>query len=226
MRGTRPQSYIVTLDESSDARFRKHGLIPIYTDGTHFLSVIKESLIKQKQMLPDDSFKTVKLFLRKVEFEHDRLSDERNFKKHPEDIYALCYQDGLKHALERMIALQNTGYYSHRCNIVNAIKSYLEIKKETLKIGKYQDVSYIEGYINGLTIILFCESKKNLPLLKLAPLFHIFGYKGNLTNFSGYIKGRKNAKNLHKNAYKYAIKIIKNMIGDSDLVYHHTPFLL
>jgi hypothetical protein len=42
MKDIRPQSYIVTLDKSSDARFLKHGLIPIYTDGTHFLSVLKK----------------------------------------------------------------------------------------------------------------------------------------------------------------------------------------
>lgn len=224
MKDLLPHSYIVTLDESSDARFRELGLTPIYTDGTHFLSVLKNRLIEKNEMLSDDIYERVKLFLYKVELEHNKFTHQANLQRHPEDIYSFCYQDGLKHALERMIALQNTGYYSHRCNIVNAIKSYDKIQKEKLKIGKYQDVSYIEGYINGLTIILFSE--KELPLLTLVPLFYIFGYKGNLTNFSEYKKGRKNAENLHKRAFKYANKLVENVIGDSNLVYHHTPFLL
>jgi hypothetical protein len=166
----------------------------------------------------------VKLFLSIIDSEHDKFSSQAKLQKHPEDIYTFAYQDGLKHALERMIALQNTGYYSHRCNIVNAIKSYNGFKKEKLKIGKYHDVSYIEGYINGLTIILFSGNK--LPLLRWIPLFYIYGYKGNLTKFSEYKKIRKNAENLHKKAYKYAKEIVKNVIGDSNLIYHHTPFLL
>jgi SIR2-like domain len=224
MKDILPQSYIVTLDDKSDARFHKLGLTPIYTDGTHFLSVLKNSLIEQNKMFPDDRFEIVKLFLSIVDLEHDNFSLQVNWQKHPEDIYTFCYQDGLKHALERMIALQNTGYYSHGCNIVNAIKSYEKFKKEKVKIGKYQDVAYIEGYINGLSIILI--NKDQLRFLKVIPLFYIFGYKGNLTTMSEYKKGRKNAENLHKKAFKHANKIVENMLGDSKLVYHHTPFLL
>jgi len=223
MKGLRPQSYIVTLDESSDARFHKHGLIPIYTDGTHFLSVLKKNLIEHNQMLPDDRFEIVKLILSIVDLEHDTFSLQVNWQKHPEDIYTFCYQDGLKHALERMIALQNTGYYSDGCNIVNAIKFYEKFKKEKVKIEKYQDVAYIEGYINGLSIILI--NKDTHRFLKVIPLFYIFGYKGNLTTMSKYKKGRNNAENLHKKAFKHAIKIVENMLGDSNLAYHHTPFL-
>ena len=90
MKGLLPQSYIVTLDKSSDARFKKHGLIPIYTDGTHFLSVLKNRLIKQNQMLPDDRFEIVDLLLSKVYSEHEKFSNQINWQKHPEDIYSLC----------------------------------------------------------------------------------------------------------------------------------------
>jgi hypothetical protein len=218
-----PQSYIVTLDESSDARFREHKLIPIYTDATHFLSVLKKRLIDKDLMLPDNIYNKVKAFLYKVNIEHDKFSQQNNIEKHPEDIYTFCYQDGLKHALERIIALKNTGYYSHGCNVVNQIKAYEKLKKEKMKKSKYPDVSYIEGYITGLYTVLICKAEPTL--LKLNPLFYIFGCEKNLTNYTDYKKYRKNAEKLHKKAYKYAQRIVKEEIRNSDLIYHHIPFL-
>jgi hypothetical protein len=224
MKDIRPHSYIVTLDKSSDADFHEHGLTPIYTDGTHFLSVLKHRLIEQNQMLSDDRYEIVKAFLSIVYLEHEKFSAYANLQKHPEDLYTFCYQDGLIHALERIIALKKTGYYSHACNIINTVNSYKQLKKERVKFGKYHDVSYIEGYINGN--IVFLINKTELHSLKYLPLYYIYGYKGDVRNLSEYGKIRKNAANLHKKAFKTAKIIVENVIGDSDLSYHHTPFLL
>ena len=62
-------------------------------------------------------------------------------------------------------------------------------------------------------------------MLQLTPLFYIYGCEDNLTNMSQYKKARKNAEKLHKKAFKYANKFVENKLGDSRIVYHHTPFL-
>lgn len=66
MRGLRPQSYIVTLDRASNDRFLKKGLVPIYTDGAHFVSMVKQRLISEKQMVEDERYDRVASLLRYV----------------------------------------------------------------------------------------------------------------------------------------------------------------
>lgn len=65
-------------------------------------------------------------------------------------IFTAAYQDGLIHAFERMLAMARTGQYSHRHDLANQIRQYIKIKKQNLHARRYEDVAYIEGYINGL----------------------------------------------------------------------------
>jgi hypothetical protein len=151
MKGLCPQSYIVTLDPSSDARFREKGLIPIYTDATYFISKVKQRFVTEHQLLDDERFAGVEKLLKRVVHAHHGLSgiDAREF---PDVVFGLSHQDGLIHALERILALKNTGYYSHACNPRNTAELYLrKIRPEKLRRRKYHDVAYVEGYVDGLT---------------------------------------------------------------------------
>jgi SIR2-like domain len=54
-----PTSYIVTLDREGVERYRELGLIPIFTDATYFISVLKRHVIKDDDMLDDRQFAKV-----------------------------------------------------------------------------------------------------------------------------------------------------------------------
>lgn len=220
MRGLRPQSYIVTLDKASDQRFREHGLLPIYTDGTYFVSEIKKKLVENGDMLADDRFDDIYDLLEEVLLLHSGLG-QINLKKHPDAVYANSYQDGLIHALERILKLRNTGYYSHRCKPRDTILSYEDLQKEKRKAKRYHDVAYIEGYMNGLLFLLADDDMR-----EAIPLYYVMGHKSTIQDFKEYKKISRDSQRLHKGAYKFAEELVAKKIGSGSLTFHHTPFLL
>lgn len=213
-----PQSYIVTTDEASKERFEKMGIHPIITDATFFLKGIKEHLVDEGYLLPDDIYDDVYETLMKLEIEHKKLSETFGIYNNPEVIFCTNYQDGLIHAFERILNKKKTGEYSHPCNIISLLKGYDEIRREKLKHKVYHDVAYIDGYTSGLTFLLVDPVKR-----QSLPLYYLFGSKKDLICFEDYLKECSSAKLLHKNAYKYAERIAKKY--KNDIVMHHTPFL-
>lgn len=221
MHGLRPHSYIVTLDKSEDIAFRKAGLTPIYTDAAYFLSIVKKHMVLQGHMLSDEVFTGVELLLDKVYFEHMRLTTSIDIRKHPEIIYAASYQDGLIHSLQRILAVKKTGYYSHECNVSNAISAYNEIRKRKLRKRIYHDVAYVDGYLNGMLFLIFPKYVR-----RAIPIYYVFGFKDHPSTYSKYIKANKSAKNIHKGAYYYAKRVIEEKYkSGGEAIFHHTPFL-
>ena len=93
-----PRGFIVTLDREGEQRYRELGLIPIFADATIFIAAIKQRLIEDKHMLPDEVFDEVSAKLTIVQAAHHRLWDEFNILDTPDILYASSYQDGLIHA--------------------------------------------------------------------------------------------------------------------------------
>jgi len=96
MKGTKPHSYFVTLDETAPVNFGKDFTV-IVTEGTHFIEVLKEHLVAEKAMLPDTVFDALQIILLRVQTLHDQVQ-EISLRKHPTILLTLCYQDGLIHA--------------------------------------------------------------------------------------------------------------------------------
>ena len=139
-------------------------------------------------------------------------------KKNPEAIINSCYQEGLIHAFDRMLAKMNTGCYSHDHTTIHAIQEYEEIKKQKIKSKKYGDVAYTEGYINGLIYLLAPDKlRRNIPL------YFVFGTKEAIFSLSRYVAISSKAIKLDKNSYKWA-KETAEKLGDR-ITYYHTPFL-
>lgn len=221
MQGLRPNSYIVTLDSSGDHKFKKAGILPIYTDATYFLSILKKHMVKKDFIFSDDIFNGVEKLLNKVIFEHMRLSVSMDVRKNPEIIYAASYQDGLMHALERILAVKNTGYYSHECNINNSIRTYNKIRKKKMKERVYHDVAYVDGYMNGMMYLIFPKSVR-----RAIPLYYIYGKEDHPLTFKKYIKIIKRDEHYHKGAYYYAKRVVElKYKNGGETSFHHTPFL-
>ncbi|HEX8787067.1 MAG TPA: SIR2 family protein, partial [Telluria sp.] len=129
------QHYVVTPFENEAQRFRELGLIPIVTDGTYFIHVIKKQ-DGLSECLVKDSYEELAMTLRsRVLIEHNRLHSSVDFSFHPDAVYASFYQDGLMHALERSISMKGSGEYSHTCDLRELVKKYEEIAERKLSLG-------------------------------------------------------------------------------------------
>lgn len=221
MKGLAPQSYIVTLDRSSDARFRKVGLLPIYTDATHFIAEVKRRLVSEKQLIDDDRFIGVKTFLYKITGAHVALSgvDARHY---PDVVYGLSYQDGMIHALERIIALKNTGHYSHACNVRKMARLYMDrIRPEKMKRRKYHDVAYVDGYVDGLIYFLADDD-----LRRQMPMYYAYGESKLIRTLKDYRRALGRAERVASRQHKFAKALAHKIRAGDGIAFHHTPFLL
>jgi len=215
--GLIPQSYVVTLDKQAKEKLSslKINATPIITSAAFFIQQFKTKLVEEKLMLPDEKFDGIYEALEKVMIEHGKTSIYYH-KNHPDSIYSLCYQDGLQHAFERMLATKSSGEYSCGTRVVNGIESYEHLIKERLHQRRYNDVAYFRGYQSGLMYLLLDEKDR-----ALMPLYFLFKCE-DITSFDQYKKLEKNAAKMHKAAHKLAEKRAKGI--SKNLVYHHTPF--
>lgn len=221
MKSLARHAYIVTLDTTSDAKFKELGLIPIHTDATYFIRILKAHAFHDGQLMSDEHYTFVTCMWSIVADEHKRLYTAFNCQDHPEVIYAASYQDGLMHAFERVTATESTGYYNQKSNIKNTIQTYRFIRKDRLRQKRYWDVAYIDGYINAhIALLLDNENRSELPL------YYAFGVKHQPRTFDEYSDIVRDAKTLHKTSYEKAREMIqRRTAGDRQIVVHHTPFL-
>jgi NAD-dependent SIR2 family protein deacetylase len=215
-----PSAYVVTLDENAKATLAsmRVNITPIITDATFFLATLKAQLVKRKLMLPDERYRGLETAYENVtEAHHNILGIDA--RCHPENIYALVYQDGLMHGLEDVIGSEKSGRFSDGHMLMQMIRTYELLKKKYLAAGNYWEVAYIEGFMNGLVYLL--SSNKKTPKL---PLYYLFG-TGDITNLRDYRKLARHARNLHKSAYSFAVRVVANRIHTEGVSLHHTPFL-
>ncbi len=216
------QPYIVTPYSQDCERFSRDGFIPIRTDGTFFISQVKQHAIGQGLMLSDIVFDLAREALEKVIKEHSLLHSSMNVLEYPELIYAAYYQDGLIHSLERAITMKGSGQYSHSCNIKRWISIYEELNKERLSEGKFHDVAYIEGYINGLISFLQANDRKKLSEL---PMYFIFGVDSIIQDLNDFKKKLKFNTKPNEKAKKYASSMINSLNNPKKTEFHHPPWL-
>ena len=218
LREVSPAAYIVSIDRESEPKFRDLGLTPIFTDATHFISVLKKHIRDDGHFLPDERFEGVFPALAHSSREHERLFDKYRARDKPEIVYAASYQDGLKHAFERILAMMHTGEYSHRCELVKKLQGYEKIKTDNVRRRRYLDVAYIEGYMNGLFFLLMDDKER-----KQLPHYFIYGQSDQPRTFARYKSILKRTRH-HKAALREAVRVVKKRLGPKDVI-HHTPFI-
>lgn len=223
MNGFSRQAYIVTLDKDNLDKFKNYNLIPIVTDGTYFISIIKGYSVHNHRSLPDDLYDFASILCKKLWYAHNKLCEGYNVVQNPEIIYCGYYQDGAIHAFERISALRNKGKYSCECEFLNTIDVYKKLRKDYLRNKRYGDVAYIDGYVNAhklLFVLLKLPEKK--PKM---PLFYAYGYEGEIFTFKDYKKIFKRIPKLNKSAYRNAERIVKKHDKGGEFVLHHPAYL-
>ena len=218
LREVAPTAYIVTIDTTIKACLKKLGLTPIFTDATCFIQVLKKHLGKDGHLLPDSQFDAVHRVLARVRQEHRRLFDHFRLKRTPEILFAAAYQDGLGHAFERMLAMAHTGEYSHRCEVISQVGRYEQIRKANLHQRRYDDVAYIQGYMNGLYYLLLDERRR-----KALPFYFGFGMPDTQT-IGQYKRALARNRDRHKAAASLARLIVTKDLGACEVL-HHRPLL-
>jgi len=219
VQGLIPRSYVVTLDEKAGSKLKsvKLNLTPIMTSASYFVQVLKEKLVKDKLMLPDERYTGLSQAYSKVMIEHGKLSS-LSYRKHPDSIYSQSYQDGLQHAFGYILSTRNSGKNSDIHTMIHRIDSYEIIMKRCLRFGNCPDVAYYEGYATGL--LYFMADEKGRRSL---PMYYLFGC-GDIRSLSRYLKLEKNAPNLHKAAHKVAT-LMASHVHSEGVTFHRSPFL-
>ena len=199
------------------------GLIPIITDGKHFITCLKKYSVDNDKSLPDTVYDYADFMLKVFRQTHDKFVDKFSFIKNPEILYCAFYQDGVMHAYERILALRNTGKYSCQCEFINAFEIYEKLRKEKVKMRRYEDVAYIDGYLLAhMDLFLFIKEPDCTGPM---PLFYAYGCKNDLVKPKDYKKILKQIPNMHKGAYINAQRIVKkNRIVGNDVMHHPAHF--
>lgn len=221
MAGVRPNAYIITLDQSEDARLRQLGLTPIYTDATYFLEELKARLVKDDAMIPDKQLDGLRQALSAVRQRQLELFDVMSVSEHPDLIVCVSYQDGLKHGFERMLALRNTGQYSDAHKVHRKSHSYAALRKEAVKARRYDNVAYIDGYINAHIFLRATAGAR-----RGMPLYYVYGHNGSIRSLREYRRVVNRARQLHAGAYRWVRRLSAQRFRGADLVYHHPPYFV
>jgi len=116
-----PHYYVVTLDESISERFSCNEMTPIITDGTHFLSVLKQRLVDDKILTSDSMYSFINIVLDEVSKIHHSITTD-SLKQYPDLMFSMLYQDGLKHCFERVLSKERDGYYSRKYKCLHEYK--------------------------------------------------------------------------------------------------------
>jgi len=220
MRGMRPQSYLVTLDETTRTRFNNTDISPIITSGQHFIVRLKEHLYADNELLTDSAYEGVLEAFNKVAASHGFVSDI-DTQKYPTALLTLCYQDGLMHALSRIGARRHTGEYSNIHNVHRRLHSYEIIRQQHVRKRSYMDVAYIDGYLNGLSFFLAKPSER-----KELPILYIFGAERQPMTRDRYQRLLRKSQSVHRGAYGSCQRLAqKTDLKVPGIVIHHPPLL-
>jgi len=214
------QSYVVTPFHEEGKKFEDIGFKPIITDGKYFIKQIKDRAIHEKKLLSDKIYDDAKWLLEKIEEEHYNVCSNINSKEYPHIIQTLAYQDGMIDGLERAINYRSLGEYSNPCYLHEKITIYEKILEEKIENKKYDDISYVEGYLMSLSFLLLEENERPT---EHPPLYYFYGYS-ELNNIKDFFRALKKYSKKFKVEYNAMIEYSKK-IRDGE-VYHHTPFLL
>lgn len=222
MNSLHKQAYAVTPFKEQTKELERAGLIPIITDGTYFLKQIKKHAVNKRAMLDDGLYEAASDLLDRVNREHYRLHCKVKVKDHPELIYAASYQDGMVHALGRAVNMRCTGEYSNGPRSHRVMHAYLQRRQQKLRARNYEDVAYIDGYVNALTFLLF--DRKDRKWLK-PPLYYMFGSKSPIWSLTDFFRRLKRSPNAHRASSMSARRKVSKLAHAEALEFHHPPWL-
>lgn len=201
-----PRSFVVSPHGYSGPEFSPDRVIK--TDGTHFIRTLKQAAVKRGAMRSDDVYDEVRRLIERVSAARHRAVVRFRPNRHPSVIYTWSYQDGLLHALERILAMRPTGHYSNPSSVHNTLHTYGHARQGAVRTQNYWDAAYIDGYMKGL-LALELEPE----VVHQTPLYFVWGSNGAMLAFSDFQRELAIAGQLHKTATRKAEAIVRSAGG-------------
>lgn len=217
MEGLVPRAYLVTLDEREPPDVAKH-LHVLRTDARYFIEQLK-ALYPEEEFIADERFAGVPMMCHIVRAVHLEMLDHGEMREDAALFFAANYHDGLLDAFDHQMANMGAGQYSHRCHTEGVLRAYEDIRAEKLEAKRFDDVAYVEGYMNGLMFLLADdETRAQLPL------YFVFGYDGEMRTYDQFREVADRAEELDPEAFAVGSKQAATLAPG--VVFQHTPFLL
>jgi hypothetical protein len=157
----------------------------------------------------------------KARAEHHRLFEQVSVARYPAIYYCASYQDGLIHSLDFLVAASRGGHLTHPPALRGKITTYQVQRTEHLRARRYNDVSYLDGFLTGLL----------LPLTpprdwKYLPFYYLFGAKEDIRTIGRLRQLLPRAETFHKRAMAALRKRMPVYVeADGALEPHHMPWL-
>jgi hypothetical protein len=213
-------SPFVTEDDTE--RLAALNIIPIRTDASYFLEVVKEHMCEKFCFSRDFSYAFIGKILKAIIEKHFSFTRSYRPGKAPHLIFSTVYQDGLIHAFQRILDLAHTGEYADLHKVRAQVGLYEDKIEGLWKARDYYEVSYFTGYLSGLAffdLVNTCDAK-DLP--SLPPFFH--PGVGHIVSDKEFDRLVRNNPTVHKSALKQAQRIV-NRAGAADAeVIQHLPW--
>lgn len=215
-----PHIYIVTLDDIPPKNLESFSFTHIKTDGTYFLQKIKEHLIQEKLInIGLDNSRISYLDYKRNEA-YNNVSELFFKNKTPSTIYALFYLDGLKHAIQNLKFYMKTGEAYNPGFIFRELQRYDQIIKDFKQNKDYMEVSYLNGYHLGLSLMILSNELE----IDSLPLYFLFGKE--ITEYSEFKEIIAKSQVFHKTAERLGKKhFIEFLKPENDIIPIHRPFL-
>ena len=181
---------------------------------------MKTKLVEYNMILPDEIYLEAREQLTAVQEAQAAVYDNFPTKKHPDAVFCTAYQDGLIHALEKILKTRITGEYSHRCENYAKANHYDDLENIAINNILYFDAAYLNGY-KSILWFFSCwgaEREKLLPGL----FFHFGSKKFLIDSLEDYKKVLKDSQTIHKPSHAWAQKeAVKLETSKGTLLIHH-----
>jgi hypothetical protein len=179
---------------------------------------LKKHLERKGVLIPQHSYNRIDSIYEELSFHHFQITDRLVDDKIVNLVYCAFYQDGLRHAFDVLKFHSKTGNTFSPMYIIDKIEAYKLKRSQCIRAKNYPDAIYIDGYIEGLLVLLSKKSSK-------FPFWYLPG-KGPVNNKLIFEQSIRKNKIYHKQAEilgkTYFKKILDKELG---LTVWHRPFL-
>lgn len=192
------------------------GIIAIRTDATHFVETVKSHMCEKFCLSTEASLDQIVDDLIDFQDVHIDFVGSADLKTDPHLIFSISYQDGVIHALQRIVDRRMTGDFSDLHKVQGQMSVYSDKIDKYRKAKNYWDVAYFTGYQNGLMRLVLLNSKVFDDPPDIPECYHPGKGEMYLEDFDELVRGNPE---IHKGALKEARRKTADL-GEGIVVQH------
>jgi len=222
-----PAAYVVSPHSSETEN--DLGMQVLRTSGVHFLSTLKDELVGHCFIGDETYDQAAEMFDLAVECDPRLQDDVISHIEYPAVVYSWFYNDGLKDICDRIVRLRKTGEYSNRHHVVAMARFYDGAYDRAIEAERYGDAAYIDGYLNGLFVLLDddwqrAEGEEDDPaLIDVMPLYFVFGSESPMRTEEDFLEALEQSRRRSPKTRAVARKILEDV--PEGMILTHAPFL-